>query len=199
MDEAERLSRREIHDGRVVRLSVDRVRLPGGNTVELELIRHPGAAAVVPVDDEGHALLVRQYRYATGGYLLEVPAGKLEGGESPEACARREVEEETGVRPGTWVPLGWIWTTPGFTDERIWFYLARDLEPSRQSLQADEVLTVVRLPLAAAVEMAARGEIVDAKSVCALFRAYEVVAGPRTKNGAAPKGGPRKGGGEEPK
>ena len=164
------LERREIYKGRIIELSLDRVRLPNGSECELEMIRHPGAAAVVPVDDRGDVLLVRQYRYATSGWLLEVPAGKLDGGESPESCAKREVEEETGFRPGRLTPLGWIWTTPGFTDERIWLFLAERLEPSRQDLQRDEVLSVERLPLDEAIGMAARGEIVDAKSICALLR-----------------------------
>ena len=171
MDNAERLGSRQVYAGRIVDLSVDRVRLPNGNVCELELIRHPGAAAVVPVDASGHAILVRQYRYATDGWLLEVPAGKLDGEEAPESCAAREVEEETGFRPGRLEPLGWIWTTPGFTDEKIWLYLATDLEPSRAALQPDEVLHVERLPLAQAVRMAVEGEIHDAKSVCALLRA----------------------------
>jgi ADP-ribose pyrophosphatase len=172
---AQRIDRRPIYDGRVVRLSVDQVRLPNGNVTELELIRHPGAAAALPLDADGTVLLVRQYRYAASDWLLEVPAGKLDPGEAPEVCALREVEEETGVRPGRLEPLGWIFTTPGFTDEKIWLYLARDLVPTRQELQHDEVLTVVRLTLADAVELAASGEIRDAKSVCTILRAARVV------------------------
>ena len=182
MNDAELLERRTIHKGRVVDLSVDRVRLPNGNTCELELIRHPGASAVVPLDADGNVLLVRQYRYATGGYLLEVPAGKLDPGEAPEPCAMREVEEETGHRPGRLTSMGWIWTTPGFTDERIWLYLATELSPTRQTLQADEVLSVERIPLDRAVAMARQGEIHDAKSVCALLR----VPSPDGKKTAAP-------------
>ncbi len=174
-DSGERLDRREIFDGRVVRLSVDRVRLPNGHVTELEMIRHPGAAAVVPVTADGSVLLVRQYRYATAGWLLEVPAGKLDPGEAPETCAAREVEEETGHRAGRLDALGFIFTTPGFTDERIWLYLARDLTPTRQELQHDEVLTVVRLPLGQAVERALSGDIADGKSVCALLRAARAV------------------------
>jgi ADP-ribose pyrophosphatase len=169
------IERRPVFSGRVVDLSVDRVRLPNGNECELEMIRHPGAAAVVPVDGAGRVLLVRQYRYAAGGWLLEIPAGKLDGDEEPERCALREVEEETGFRPGRLERLGWIWTTPGFTDERIWLYLARDLEAARQSLQADEVLSVERFPWRDAVEMAASGEIRDGKSVCALLRAARLL------------------------
>lgn len=166
------LSSRSVHDGRIVKLSLEEVRLPNGNTVTLELIRHPGASAVVPVDRDGNVILVRQYRHATGSWLLEVPAGKLDHpGESPEDCALREVEEETGYRAGRLVPLGWIWTTPGFTDEKIWLYLALELTPTRSDLQPDEVLTVEKLPLGEAARRAVNGEIVDGKSVCALLRA----------------------------
>jgi len=173
-DEARVLERRPIHDGRVVKLAVERVQLPNGNVTELEVIRHPGAAAAVPVDESGQVWLVRQYRHATGEWLLEVPAGKLDHpGEDPERCAAREVTEEVGQRPGTLVPLGFIYTTPGFTDEKIWLYLATELEPAGQDLQHDEVLTVERIPFDEAVRRAVSGEIRDAKSVCALLRARD--------------------------
>jgi ADP-ribose pyrophosphatase len=170
MSQAETIASRTVYEGKIVDLDVEKVRLPNDQVVEMEMIRHPGAAAVVPVDDKGNVLLVRQYRHATKGFLLEVPAGKLDAGEPPETCALREVEEETGHRAGTLVPLGWIWTTPGFTDERIWLYLATDLAPTRQALQSDEVLSLERYPLDEAIAMAERGEIQDAKSVCALLR-----------------------------
>jgi ADP-ribose pyrophosphatase len=147
------------------------VRLPNGHLCDLELIRHPGAAAVVPVDDDGEVVLVRQYRHAVGDWLLEVPAGKLDSGEPPEQCAARELEEETGLRASALIPLGSIWTTPGFTDERIWLFLAQGLVPTRQALQRDEVLRVERMPLRDAVALAEGGGIADAKSVCALLRA----------------------------
>ncbi len=169
--QAERLGTREIYRGRTFDVDVDRVRLPNGREMELELVHHRGAAAVVPVTDDGHVLLVRQYRYATGGWLLEVPAGKLDGGESPETCARRECEEETGFRAGSLQPLGWIWTTPGFADEKIWLYLATELEETAQTLEDDEVLSLERVPLAEAVEKAFQGEIHDGKSAIALMRA----------------------------
>jgi ADP-ribose pyrophosphatase len=187
MTEIRVLEKRGVFKGRVVDLSVERVLLPNGNVCELELIRHPGAAAVVPVDEDGNVLLVRQYRHAAGGFLLEVPAGKLDPGEAPETCALREVEEETGHRPGALAPLGSILTTPGFTDERIWLYLATGLVPSRQDLQHDEVLTVERVPLARAVAWAETGEIADAKSVCALLRAAALTrCAPRTGGGRFP-------------
>jgi ADP-ribose diphosphatase len=176
MSNGEVLESQRIFKGRVVDLSVHRVRLPNGNVCELELIRHPGASAVVPLDSSGNVLLIRQFRHATGGFLLEVPAGKLDPGESPETCAEREVQEEVGFRAGRLEPMGWIWTTPGFTDEKIWLFLAKDLSPASQALQDDEVLSVERLPLDEAVSMALRGEITDAKSICALLRARQFSA-----------------------
>jgi ADP-ribose pyrophosphatase len=170
------LARREIHPGKVVYLTVDRVQLPNDATVDLEMVQHPGAAAVVPVDDQGRVILVRQYRHATGGYLLEIPAGKLDDGEDPAVCAHRETEEETGLRVGRLQPLGWIWTTPGFSDEKIWLYLATELTPTRQNLEADEVLSIETLPFARACEMALDGTIVDGKSVCGLLRAQAHLA-----------------------
>ncbi len=172
-----RLSTAGIYRGRVVDLALDRVRLPNGNETELEMIRHPGAAVALPIetDTDGivYALLVRQYRYAAGGWLLEVPGGKLDGVEDPEVCARRELEEEIGYRAATLTPLGSILTTPGFTDERIWLYLATDLErlPDGPALEADEVMELDRMPLAEAVAHAASGKIEDAKTVAALLRA----------------------------
>ncbi len=176
-----RLSGTSIYRGRVVDLSLDRVRLPNGNETDLEMIRHPGAAVALPVetgaDGVVYALLIRQYRYAADGWLLEVPGGKLDGGEDPEVCARRELEEEIGYRAKSLTPLGSILTTPGFTDERIWLFLARDLEarPDGPALEADEVIELVRIPLAEAVTMAANGEIVDAKTVATLLRAALVL------------------------
>ena len=169
---AEVLSRARAFDGRVVDLWLERVRLPNGAETELEVVRHTGASAVVPLTADGNVVMVRQYRHAAGGWLLEIPAGTLEGGvEAPEACAHRELIEETGLRAGRLEPLGWIWTTPGFTDEKIWLYLATELEKSAQELEPDEALTVVRLPLAAAVERVHSGEIRDGKTICGLLRA----------------------------
>jgi ADP-ribose pyrophosphatase len=171
------ISSTRVFEGRVVDLSVDRVRLPNGNVTELEMIRHPGAAVALPVemaaDGVLDALLIRQYRYAAGGWLLEVPGGKLDGDEDPEVCARRELVEEIGFEAAIMIGLGSILTTPGFTDERIWLFLARDLTPvpGGAALEADEVLDVARVPLSEAVAMAIDGEITDAKTVATLLRA----------------------------
>jgi len=171
MSDSQQLESQPIYAGKIVDLRLDRVELPNGMVTEMEVIRHVGAAAVVALDDQGRVVLVRQYRYAVDGWLLEVPAGKLDSGEDPEACVRRELEEETGFRPLALESLGWIYTTPGFTDEKIWLYLARVIEPARQSLEDDEVLEVECLPLAEAVERARDGRIHDGKTVCALLRA----------------------------
>ena len=156
----------------MVHLRVERIELPSGRRSTLELVDHPGAAAIVPLDADGNVLLVRQYRHATGGeWLLEIPAGKLEPGEDPALGAARECEEETGFRPGELVPLGGIWTTPGFTNEWIHLFLARDLAAGRQDLQEDEALSVERLPLGEALGLALAGGIDDGKSIAALARA----------------------------
>jgi ADP-ribose pyrophosphatase len=169
--DVEVLESRQVFEGRVLDVRVDRVRLGNGHVSELEVVRHPGAVAVAALTATGDVLLVRQYRYATGGWVLEVPAGKLDPGEDPETAAIRELEEECGFRAGRLEPLGWVWTTPGFTNERIWLFLARDLEPSRAALQDDEVLTVEAVPIADAIERALDGTLEDAKSVCCLTRA----------------------------
>jgi ADP-ribose pyrophosphatase len=168
---AEVAASRTVFTGRRIEVRVDRLRLPDGREHDFEMIHHPGAAAVVPLLATGEVLMLRQYRHATGGWLLEIPAGTLQPGEAPEACAARELREETGFQASALQPLGWIWTTPGFTDERIWLYLGTGLSAGRQALDDDEMLTVARLPLVQAVTMAAGGEIVDGKSVVALLRA----------------------------
>ncbi len=169
------LGSREIYGGRTVVLKIDSVRMPNGVEVDLERVYHVGAAAIVPVTAQGEVLLVRQARWATGGWLLEIPAGKLDrtpgGTEDPELCAARELEEETGHTAGRLQPLGWIWATPGFADEKVWLFLATDLVQTRQTLEADEVLHLERLPLETAIAQALSGEICDAKSVCGILRA----------------------------
>ncbi len=170
-DKARVVSSREIHRGRVVHLFVDTITLPNGHSTALEVIKHPGAAAVVPFLDADTILLVRQYRHAAGGYLLEIPAGKLDAGEAPEHCAARETEEETGYRAGRLEKLGAILTTPGFTDEIIHLYAGFDLVPTASATEADEDLTVITMSFADALSRVEHGEITDAKSVSALLLA----------------------------
>src|SRR5215470_879541 len=165
------MTTREIYKGRIVDLRLDEVDLPNGQSVTLEVIHHPGAAAVVAVDAQGAVTLIRQFRHAAGGFIWEVPAGTLNPGEAPEACARRELREEAGLVATSWTALGSILTTPGFCDERIHLFLARRLSEDTQALDHDEVLTVSRVPLHRALEMIRRGELDDAKSIAALHRA----------------------------
>lgn len=163
--------RRPIYDGRIVRLGIERARLPDGRQVELEMIRHPGAAAVLPLFADGRVRLVRQYRHGGGGMMLEVPAGVLEPGERPEDAAARELAEEVQLAAGRLLLLGAIHTTPGFTDERIHLFLGLDLRPAEGRPDADEHLEPLELPLAEALRRARAGEITDAKTLCALFLA----------------------------
>ena len=168
------LSSRVIHDGRIVHLSVDRVRFPDGGEGELELIRHPGASAVVPLlgdleDPDPEVVLVHQYRYAAGGFVYEVPAGIRHPDESWDACARRELEEETGYVAEEILPLTRIFTTPGFTDEVIHLFLARGLRRGSVNRDRDEFMEVVRLPFSSILEMIRRGDIRDGKSLVALL------------------------------
>lgn len=186
MGDSRLLTAKCVYPGRVLRLQLERVELPNGVTAELEVVRHGGAAAVVPIDEDGAVLLVRQYRHATGGWLVEVPAGKLDPDETPEACALRETEEEIGYRAGRLESLGWVWTTPGFSDEKIWLFQATELTRTRARLEDDEVLEVERVPFEDAVAMAVDGRLRDGKSIAALLRAWHVrrrpddAAGPPT-------------------
>jgi ADP-ribose pyrophosphatase len=168
------LDSRRVYTGRVVRLDVDTVRFPDGSTGQLELIRHPGAAAIVPCtsDPPGQdptILLIRQFRYAAGGPLWEIPAGTLDPGEEPEACARRELLEETGVTAARLERLTSIWTTPGFTNEVIHLYLATGLTTGEPSRERDEFIEVVPQPLSRVLALIRDGEIRDAKTVVAIL------------------------------
>ena len=168
------LATRRIHTGRVINLDIDTVRYPDGSTGELEMIRHPGAAAVVPIASAPDGpdpviLMIRQYRYATGGELWEIPAGRLEPGEPPEQCARRELLEEAGVTAERLEPLTTIWTTPGFTDESIHLFAASDLKAATAAPEADEFLEVVPTPLTRVLELIRDGSLRDAKTLVAIL------------------------------
>jgi ADP-ribose pyrophosphatase len=154
-----------------VEVSRERVTLPNGRVAQLDIVHHPGAAAVVPFVSADDVLLIRQFRHAAGGTILEVPAGKLDPGDTPESCAARELEEEAGRRAGRLEKLGWIFTTPGFTDEVIHLFAAFELELVPTRHEDDEVIEVVQLPFAEALELVWRGELPDAKSAMALVHA----------------------------
>jgi ADP-ribose pyrophosphatase len=168
------LASRRIYAGRVVRLDLDTVSFPDGSTGELEVIRHPGAAAIVPCASEPRGqdptiLMIRQYRYAAGGPLWEIPAGTLDPGEDPEACARRELLEETGVSAARLERLTSIFTTPGFTDEVIHLYVASDLTTGEPSRERDEFIEVVPQPLSRVLALIRDGEVRDAKTIVAIL------------------------------
>ena len=163
---------RRIFKGRVVTLDIDTVTLPNGATIELEMIHHPGAAAVVPMKEDGTVILIRQYRHAAGGYIYEIPAGKLHQGEDPKLCAARELQEEIGYRADSLELLASILTTPGFTDEVIHIYKGTGLTKGKQDLDHDEVIEIVELPLEKALAQIIDGTIRDGKTIVGLQTAY---------------------------
>ncbi len=163
---------RNIYSGKVVTLNVDTVQLPNGVTVDLETIRHPGAAAVVPIKDDGTVVLIRQFRHAAGGFIYEIPAGKLSPGEDPLHCAARELEEEVGYRASSFELLTSIFTAPGFADEVIHVYKATGLTQGRQQLDRDEVLEIVEMPLEQAIRRIQDGTIRDGKTIVGLQAVY---------------------------
>jgi ADP-ribose pyrophosphatase len=162
---------REIHRGKVFRLTQETVTLPNRLTIELDVIRHPGAAAIVPLLDDSTVILIHQYRHAVGGAIWEIPAGTLSPGEEPLECAKRELREETGYDPGALRKLGEIVPVPAYSDERIHLFVATGLQEAGQRLEEDELLEVQALPLAETLAMVDRGEIVDAKTIVGLFMA----------------------------
>jgi len=159
---------KHVFTGKVLTLNIDTVTLPNGFTVDLEIVRHPGAAAVVPLKDNGTVVLIKQFRHAAGGFIYEIPAGKLHPGEDPMHCAARELEEEIGYVAGRLELLTSILTAPGFTDEVIHIYKATGMTAGRQQLDRDEVLEVLEISLEEAIKMIKAGTIRDAKTIVGL-------------------------------
>lgn len=155
--------------GRLLKVKVDKVKLPNGNESTRELINHPGAVAIVPILDDGRIVFVKQYRYPLGSVLYELPAGKLDPGEDPDACAPRELSEETGYSAKEWKKLTAIATTPGFTDEIIHLYVASKLTKYEQHTDEDEFIEIVALTPQEVKEMILAGDIYDAKTLSALY------------------------------
>ena len=158
-----------IYEGRVVSLRVDEIEVASGRNVRREVVDHPGAVVVVPIDDQGRILWVRQHRYAVGRDLLELPAGTLEHGETPEATARRELPEETGFAAAQWQRLGGFFTAPGFCTEYIHAFLATALTPEYAQGDEDEEMEVVPLSLDESLARIDSGEVEDAKSIAAIL------------------------------
>jgi 8-oxo-dGTP pyrophosphatase MutT (NUDIX family) len=171
------VQRREVLKLGVVNVGIEKAELPNGVTVELAVVRHPSASAIVALDEHRRVTLLRQWRHAMGGWIWEIPAGCRRAGESARACAERELSEETGLGARRWDHLGAIVTIPSFCDERIELYLARDLGDAPGELDHDEVITATQVDLEEALAMITRGEIVDAKSIVALLRMRDFLAG----------------------
>jgi 8-oxo-dGTP pyrophosphatase MutT (NUDIX family) len=159
---------RNVHTGRVLTLNLERVRLPNGRVAELEIAHHPGGAVIVAIDAQRRVCLLRQFRHAAGGWITELPAGKLDDREPPIDCAQRELAEEVGMSARRWERLGQFFTSPGVLTEIIHVYLARDLEPCASAPEEHEVLEPRWVPLAEAITSADGGELQDAKTVIGL-------------------------------
>jgi ADP-ribose pyrophosphatase len=162
-----------IYKGRVFNLLQEFVTLPNGVAIQLDVIRHPGAAAIVPLTRNQTVIMVQQYRHAVGGTIWEIPAGTLDDNESALACAQRELTEETGYVASTWQQLGEITPVPGYSDERIHLFLATELTISLQNLDPDEVLNVQEVAFSEALKMITQGIIQDAKTICGLMMAHD--------------------------
>lgn len=175
----ETVSSEEIYDGKIVHLYKDVVRLVNGRNAVREVVRVPGAVAIVALTDEGEALMVRQYRYPFGRALLEVPAGKLDPGESPEDCARRELSEETGAAAKTLTRIGNYYPSVAILDENIRLFVAKGLTFGSAHTDEDEFLNLERIPLKTLVEMVLRGEICDGKTQAALLKVWCLENGAR--------------------
>ena len=166
-----------IHKGTFLTLNSDKVLLPNGNTSTREWIKHPGAVCCVPILPNWRIVLIRQYRHAVKEEMIEIPAGKLEQNETPEKCALRELEEEIGYRANKLTLLANIHPAVGFTDEKMWLYLAEGLVKTKQSLDADEFLSLFPTKLEEAVEMVWKGEITDVKTIIGILWAQRILLG----------------------
>lgn len=178
---AAQLASTELYRGKIITLNRDTVRFPDGSTADMDIVRHSGASAIVPfmsdpAGEDPQLLLLRQYRYAAGGYIYEIPAGRLDGDESPADCAARELKEETGCTAERMEPLFSMFTTPGFTDEQIHVFMATGLAHEAAAREADEFVDIVIMSLAEALELIRVGEIMDAKTALSILH----VAGFRT-------------------
>jgi ADP-ribose pyrophosphatase len=168
-------NRRSVLKLGVVDFGVEHASLPNGVEIDLAVIRHPGASAIVALDDDGQVAMIHQFRYAIGGYLWEIPAGVRNANETPLKCAHRELAEEAGLAATRWDHLGYIVTIPSFCDERIDLYLARELKFASGTKDIDEVISVKKITLAETMRMIRDGEIVDAKTIAALYRTRDLL------------------------
>jgi ADP-ribose pyrophosphatase len=172
MDYTEKTLRHvNAYQGIIVDVQVDMIKLPNDNITMREVVHHPGGVCVAAIDQDGQVTVVRQYRYPFGQHLLELPAGKLERGEEPLPAAKRELSEETGLEADTWIDLGAIYTSPGFSTETLYLYLAQDLHQGKSHPDPGEFLDVDKIPLSQLVDMVENGMVQDAKTVVGALRA----------------------------
>ena len=165
-----RVSSNSVYSGKVLDVAVETHEMPCGRLSEFEIIRHPGGAAVLPLLPDGRLLLIRQFRPAAQAMVYEIPAGRLEPGESAPECAARELVEEAGYAASELLPLGTIWSTVGFCDEQIHLFLGRGLSAAEQQLEPDELIELCPMTLESAMEKVDSGEIMDSKTCMALFQ-----------------------------
>ncbi len=176
-EKAEVHETKELYRGRQFSFVTEDVTLPNGSRSEFAVIRHPGSTGIVPVADDGMIVMTMQYRYAVGEYMLEIPAGTLEKGESPLECARRELQEEVGFAAREFIEIADIRIIPSYSDERIHVYLAKGLTPSRLDPDEDEIIQVVRYPLERLMNFVAEGVITDGLTILSLYQARMVLHG----------------------
>lgn len=160
-----------IRQGRVFDITVENVTFPNGVNIDMDIIRHPGASAIVPITSNEEVVMIKQYRHAVGGYIWEIPAGTFDGKEDPLVCAQRELIEEVGYKAKTWDAIGVVAPGPGYTDEIIHLFMARDLVPTKQKLDPDEFIELHTVPIKQVISMILEDEIKDGKTITALFRA----------------------------
>lgn len=174
--------RTSVYHGKVIDLGVETVTLPNGQECSLEIIRHPGGAVALAINAKHEVCLLRQYRHATGGWIWELPGGRIEADETPLLSAQRELREEAGIEAGHWSALIEMWSTPGFCTEKLYLYVARDLIEVQATPEADELFEVHWLPLTEAFRMCDSGDIEDAKTLIGLFRLRQESAVSGTNN-----------------
>lgn len=168
-------TRTSIYKGNIIDLGIESVNLPDGRRIELEIVRHPGGAAALAMDKNNRMALIRQYRHAAGGWLWEIPAGKIDPGENPLKTAQRELQEEAGIVATSWISIGAILSTPGFCDEVIHLFFAQDLACVPRNLSEHELIELHWIPFKEAHELALNGEIRDAKTLITVFRVAELL------------------------
>jgi ADP-ribose pyrophosphatase len=171
------VTKKTVYEGLIVRVRQDQVQLMDGSLANREVVEHPGGVAILAINEQDEVVMVRQFRYPAGEAVLELPAGKLEPGEDPQLSALRELEEETGIRPGKVTPMGFSYSSPGIFAEKIYFFLAQDLIQGEAHPEEGEFLEVLRIPLSQLIQMVGKGELTDAKTIVGIMRGSLLLRG----------------------